>query len=146
MATEIRRSALLPFPAASLFAIVNDVESYPEFLPWCSAAEVVVEGDRQLLATLLLTGRGLNESFTTRNTFIPNERIELELVSGPFADLAGAWEFTPLGDVGCRVELNLEFQFSGVRQILGGPFARVFSRSADQLVNAFSARAQTLLS
>jgi ribosome-associated toxin RatA of RatAB toxin-antitoxin module len=145
VATEVKRSALLPFPAASMFAIVNDVASYPEFLPWCAHAEVVNDGERQLVATLELRGRGLKESFTTRNTYIPNERIDLELVSGPFTDLSGVWQFTALGDAGCRVELNLQFQFSGVKKLLGGPFSSVFTRAADQLVDAFCVRAQALL-
>lgn len=146
MATEVKRSALLPFPAAALFDIVNDVASYPEFLPWCADAEVVNDGEQALVATLRVRGRGLNESFTTRNTFFPHERIELELVSGPFTNLSGVWNFTTLGESGCRVELHLQFQFSGVRALLGAPFSRVFTRAADQMVNAFCVRAQALLS
>jgi ribosome-associated toxin RatA of RatAB toxin-antitoxin module len=145
VANQVKRSALLPYAASALFEIVNDVRSYPEFLPWCKHAEVLEETDRVLTATLSLSGRGIKESFTTRNTLIPDERINLELVSGPFQSLSGYWQFTPLGDSGCRVDLNLTFQFGGMAQVFGGPFTRVFTRAADQLVNAFCTRAQALL-
>ena len=144
MTSEVSRSALLPYSASSLFTIVNDVRSYPEFLPWCKSAEVLAENEREITATLSLSGRGLNESFTTRNIAIPNERIDLELVSGPFRSLSGYWLFTALGDAGCRVELKLTFQFAGVKQMFGGPFARIFTRAADDLVNAFCDRARVL--
>jgi ribosome-associated toxin RatA of RatAB toxin-antitoxin module len=145
VANQVKRSALLPYAASALFEIVNDVRRYPEFLPWCKHAEVLEETDRQLTATLSLSGRGINETFTTLNTLIPDERISLELVSGPFRSLSGHWQFTPLGETGCRVELNLTFQFGGVAQVFGGPFTRIFTRAADQLVNAFCTRAQALL-
>lgn len=145
MATEVKRSALLPYPALALFEIVNDVRSYPEFLPWCQQAEVVDESADGLTATLSLSGRGVSESFTTRNTWVVGERINLELVSGPFQSLSGCWQFTPLADQGCRVDLHLTFQFSGVARMLGGPFNRVFTRASDQLVTAFCARASALL-
>ena len=145
MATEVKRSALVPYPAPALFEIVNDVRRYPEFLPWCQQAEVVDESAEGLTATLSLRGRGISESFTTRNTWIEDERINLELVSGPFQSLSGYRQFTGLADQGCRVDLHLTFQFGGVAAVLGGPFNRVFSRAADQLVNAFCSRAAALL-
>lgn len=145
MATVVKRSALLPYRARDLFHIVNDVGRYPEFLPWCSEAEVHSAGPEEVTATLSLASRGLRESFTTRNRLVPFERIELELVSGPFRDFRGGWRFTPVGDAGCRVELDLEFQFGGVRQVVSSPFAKVFTRAADQLVSAFCLRAQALL-
>lgn len=145
MATVVQRSALLPYPPRDLFVIVNDVGRYPEFLPWCTEAEVHSSAPDEVTATLSLASRGLRESFTTRNRLVPYERIDLELVSGPFRHFRGGWRFTPLGESGCRVELDLEFQFGGVRQVLSSPFAQVFTRAADQLVSAFCVRAQTLL-
>jgi ribosome-associated toxin RatA of RatAB toxin-antitoxin module len=145
MATRVKRSALVPYPAPALFEIVNDVRRYPEFLPWCDQAEVRDESEQGLTATLSLSSRGINESFTTRNTWVADERINLELVSGPFQSLSGYWLFTGLADQGCRVDLNLTFQFGGVAAVLGGPFNRVFGRAADQLVNAFCNRAAALL-
>jgi ribosome-associated toxin RatA of RatAB toxin-antitoxin module len=131
---SVYRTALLPYPAAEVFAIVNDVVSYPQFLPWCS--------DAVMVAALSLRASGITETFTTRNLLKPFERIDMQLVSGPFRELSGGWTFTRLGDdEGCRVELALDFQLAGVRSLLGS----VFSRAADQMVDAFCGRADDLL-
>ena len=139
---RVKRSALLPYPAADVFAIVNDVLRYPEFLPWCSDAVVLSESADEVVAALSLSASGVTETFTTRNRLIPFEKIEMVLVSGPFRELSGGWTFTGLGgDAGCRVELDLSFQFTGVKALLGG----VFNRAADQMVDAFCIRANQLL-
>jgi ribosome-associated toxin RatA of RatAB toxin-antitoxin module len=137
---RVQRSALLPYAAEHVFAIVNDVARYPEFLPWCSSAEVIETQGDEVLAALSLSATGFTETFTTRNLLTPFERIEMVLVSGPFRKLSGDWTFTRLGDQGCRVSLELDIQLSGVRTLLGG----VFNRAADQLVDAFCARANEL--
>ena len=139
---SIRRSALLPYPAAEVFRIVNDVARYPEFLPWCSAAHIIEQSGTEVVAALSLRVSGVSETFTTRNLLTPFERIDMELVSGPFQELAGGWTFTRLGDdAGCRVELSLEYRLSGVKSLLGA----LFSRAADQMVDAFCERAESLL-
>ena len=151
MTTTINRSALLPYPAASVFDIINDVSKYPEFLPWCSAVEVIESNAREVVARITLQARGLNETFTTRNVLTPHEKIELQLVSGPFKELSGSWVLKNLGDdEGCKIELFLQFQLSGIRSLLGtgiigSPFARVFSKAADRMVDAFCERAVAVL-
>jgi ribosome-associated toxin RatA of RatAB toxin-antitoxin module len=146
----IHRSALVPLPAAALYAIVDDVASYPEFLPWCAGARVLEAGDDEMIAELELSGRGIHERFTTRNLRFPHERIELHLVSGPFRRFSGIWTFTRLGahpgaaEAGCKVELSLDFEFSGARALLGSAFAGIFVKAADRMVDAFCVRAQTL--
>jgi ribosome-associated toxin RatA of RatAB toxin-antitoxin module len=143
--TVIHRSALLPFPARAVFEVVRDVERYPEFLRWCRSARVLERCDDELVAELELDARGMHERFTTRNVMIPNDRIELHLVSGPFRSFEGAWHFKSLGaDDGCRVELELEFEFSGARALLGSVFPSVFVHAADHMVDAFCARAKSL--
>jgi ribosome-associated toxin RatA of RatAB toxin-antitoxin module len=137
----VRRSALLPFAPRAVFDVVSDVPRYPEFLPWCRDARVLQADDREVVAELALDASGLQERFTTRNRLFPHERIELELVSGPFRSFAGTWRFISIGaDDGCRVELDLEFQFSGARTLLGSAFSAVFARAADRMVDAFCAR------
>lgn len=139
---RVQRSALLPYRAADVFAIVNDVRRYPEFLPWCASASVLEATDQEVLAELSLAASGVRETFTTRNRLIPFEKIDMVLVSGPFRTLSGGWTFTRLGgDQGCRVALDLEFQLAGMRSLLGG----IFSRAADQMVDAFCLRADALL-
>lgn len=144
--TVIHRSALLPFPAHAVFDVVADVERYPEFLRWCRSARVLERRDDQLVAELELDARGMRERFTTRNRMIPYDRIELHLVSGPFRSFEGAWHFRRLGaDQGCRVILDLEFEFSGARSLLGSVFPGVFVHAADHMVDAFCARAKSVL-
>lgn len=139
---RVQRSALLPYAAADVFAIVNDVLRYPEFLPWCSDATVLEETAEEVVAALSLSASGITETFTTRNRLTPFEKIEMVLISGPFRELSGGWTFTRLGDdAGCRVELDLNFQMSGMKSLLGV----VFNRAADQMVDAFSARANEVL-
>lgn len=139
---RVQRTALLPFPAADVFAIVNDVSRYPEFLPWCSAATVIEESHEEVVAALSLSASGITETFTTRNRLTHCEKIDMELVSGPFRELTGGWTFVRLGaDEGCRVELDLSFQFNGVKSLLGV----VFNKAADRMVDAFCARATDVL-
>jgi len=142
----IHRSALLPFPARAVFDIVGDVERYPEFLRWCRSARVLERQEGALIAELEVDARGVRERFTTRNVMVPHERIELHLVHGPFRAFDGAWHFKAVGaDAGCRVALDLEFEFAGARALLGGIFPKVFSNAADHLVDAFCVRARELL-
>ena len=139
---RVQRSALLPYRAADVFAIVNDVGRYPEFLPWCADASVLEASEAEVVAELSLAASGIRETFTTRNRLTPFERIDMVLISGPFRALTGGWTFHPLGgDAGCRVALDLDFQLAGMRMLLGS----VFSRAADQMVDAFCARADELL-
>ena len=139
---RVQRSALLPYAAADVFAIVNDVPRYPEFLPWCSDATVLEASAEEVVAALSLSASGITETFTTRNRLTPFERIEMVLVSGPFRELSGGWTFTRLGeDAGCRVELDLSFRMSGMKSLLGA----VFNKAADQMVDAFCARANDVL-
>ncbi|MFU8813801.1 MAG: type II toxin-antitoxin system RatA family toxin [Pseudomonadales bacterium] len=142
----IHRSALLPVTARDMFEIVADVDRYQEFLPWCRSSRVLQAEERELVAELELHARGVSERFATRNVMFPHERIELHLVSGPFRSFEGAWRFTRLGaDDGCKVELQLAFEFSGARALLGGLFPGIFVQAADQLVDAFCARARASL-
>jgi ribosome-associated toxin RatA of RatAB toxin-antitoxin module len=142
---SVVRQALLPYPARSVYAIVNDIARYPDFLPWCTGANVVAETAEEIVATLELGARGVRERFTTRNLLTPHERIELRLVSGPFSRFQGFWHFTTLGqDEGCKIELQLEFRFSGAN-LLHRTFNSVFTQAGDKMVDAFCARAHAVL-
>lgn len=141
----IHRSALLPLPVSRVFGVVSDVARYPDFLPWCRDATVLEARDDEVVAELSLDARGVRQRFTTRNVLLPYERIELHLVSGPFRTFEGAWHFKRLGDdEGCRVELDLHFELSGARALIGRAFSGVFTDAADQMVDAFCRRAAEL--
>lgn len=137
---EIRRSALLPYSAGQMFELVADVERYPEFLPWCTAARVLErEGDTVLAALSLSRGRA-RASFTTRNLLAPGRFLEMRLVDGPFSQLEGRWDFSDIGHAGSRVELGVRFQAAAtLAGILLGP---AFEGICNQLVDAFGRRAR----
>ena len=136
---EVSRSALVPYSADDMYALVEDVDSYPSFLPWCSDVEVHFREDNVVEASLELHKGKLSKRFRTRNTMHPKDSMELSLVGGPFRHLAGGWVFQPLGDAGCKVSLELEFEFeSRALDLLVGAF---FEDACNSLVDAFTQRA-----
>ena len=139
---RVARSAIVPHSAAQLFALVEDIESYPRFLPWCVAAEVKSRGPDATLATLTVGMLGVKQSFTTRNTNRPPEAIDLELVEGPFRRFAAAWRFQPLGAAGCKVEFSMEFEFAS--RALATLLQPLFAAMADTMVDAFTRRADEI--
>jgi ribosome-associated toxin RatA of RatAB toxin-antitoxin module len=123
-----------------MYDIVNDVDSYPEFLPWCGGVKIHQLDNSSMEAALLMRGVGLNHWFKTRNTMIPGQSIEMKLVEGPFSKLEGRWSFTPIDSDGCKIELRLEFEMKrGIASALLGP---AFSRIANTMVDSFCARAR----
>lgn len=139
---HILRSALVPHSAERMFSLVNDVERYVEFLPWCSAARVHEESAGVLVAELEISRGGVTQRFTTRNALVPPERMTLELVEGPFDWFAGEWRFTALAEEACKVELEMDFEYAG--RIARTALAPLFLKSADEQVDAFCARARCL--
>jgi len=136
---KVIRSAIVPFSASEMFALVDDIETYPEFLPWCESAVVHKRDAAMVEATLELRRGGISKSFTTRNSLRQNEAIGLSLIGGPFKHLAGGWTFQQLGDSGCKVSLELDFEFNNpVTDTLFGSF---FEGSCNSLVDAFTQRA-----
>jgi ribosome-associated toxin RatA of RatAB toxin-antitoxin module len=138
---HVIRSILVPHSAEKMYALVNDVASYPKFLPWCGGAAVLAQTEQMMKARVDIAYLGLQQSFTTQNALEPNKRIDLKLVSGPFSKLTGEWRFTQLGDVGCKVEFELHYAFEGVLELLVAP---VFDRIAASFVDAFVKRADVL--
>ncbi len=142
MSTHIQRSALLPFPAPALYALVNDVARYPEFLPWCAAASVLEETPELMRAGLTVAKGSISQRFVTRNTLTPGTSIEMNLEEGPFSQLHGIWQFKALGDKACKISLDLTFDYAGplVKATLGP----LFTQAANPLVDAFCQRAKQL--
>jgi len=139
---SVNKSALMPYSAAAMYALVADVERYPSFLPWCRGAWVKSRADGVEEACLEVARGPIRQRFSTRNTMRPNEGIELRLLDGPFRRLEGHWRFSALGENGCRVSLDLEFEFSSAlfRQILGP----LFGEMANSLLSSFCRRAREL--
>ena len=142
MTTRIQRSALLPYPAQALYDLVNDVASYPRFLPWCRASEVLEVSETHMLASLEVAKGSIGQRFVTRNVLLPGQRIEMNLQEGPFSSLNGVWEFKALGDKACKISLDLTFDYAGplVRATLGP----LFNQATNTMVDAFCQRAKQL--
>ena len=123
-----------------MYALINDIERYPEFVPWCTAARVESRKESEVVATLTIKRGPLRAEFTTRNLLEPGKRVLMQFVSGPFRVLEGLWTLTPLGDLGCRVELEMRFEFAN--RVAGTLFAPLFEDTAASLVDAFVKRAR----
>lgn len=138
---EVKRSALVSLPPNRLFALINDIESYPEFLPWCTRARVLARSDSEIVATIGVRRGPFNGEFTTRNALEPDRRVHMSLLSGPFTALDGQWRLTPAG-AGTLVEFALRFQLkNSLSAVL---FERIFAETVGSLVDAFVARSRTL--
>jgi ribosome-associated toxin RatA of RatAB toxin-antitoxin module len=137
--TTVSRSALVAHSPQQMFALVSEIESYPKFLPWCDRARISERDGNRAVATLRINFRGLKEEFTTENHERPNERIDMKLVSGPFRNLEGSWQFTPLSEKACKVELNLRYEFANA--LLDRVVGAVFDEIANSLVDAFARQA-----
>lgn len=138
----INRSSLIGYSAEKMYALVEDIESYPKFLPWCSGAEVSVREGTRIVATMHVNFHGIRESFTTENANVPNRMIAMELLSGPFRHLRGHWQFTPLSDEGSKIEFRLEYEISN--RLLARLIGPVFQHIGNSFVDAFIRRAENI--
>lgn len=135
---DIKRSAVVPYTPAQMYELVNDVEKYPEFIPWIYSTTVHSRDEDECRATMCFEGAGFRKEFTTVNRLQKNKMIELRLENGPFRHLEGFWRFEPEGD-GCKVHYDMEFQFSSMMLDLAvGP---MFSQASNMLVDLFVKRA-----
>src|ERR1044071_8528129 len=137
---EVKRSALIAEPPAKMYALINDIERYPEFVPGCTAARIESRTASEVVATLNIKRGPLRAEFTTRNLLEPDRRVLMQFVSGPFRVLEGLWTLTPLGELGCRVELEMRFEFAN--RVAGALFEPLFEETAASLVDAFVKRAR----
>ncbi|MBT8084126.1 MAG: type II toxin-antitoxin system RatA family toxin [Woeseia sp.] len=136
---KVNRSALVPYSAEQMFSLVDDIESYPEFLPWCSDARIDSRDGEIVVATLQLKKGGLRKRFSTQNTRDIPVAIDLKLLSGPFQALSGGWRFKALGEQGSKVSLELSFEFES--QMLDLLLGSYFEDTCNKLIDAFTQRA-----
>ncbi len=137
---EIRRSALVNYSPAQMFDLVNDVEAYPKRFSWCAGAEILEHTEDVLVARLDLKFAGFRQSFTTRNTVNPPERLHMSLVDGPFRSLDGLWNFLALGDAGCKITFALDFDYAS--RLGGGAIKLGFQGLANRMVDDFCREAE----
>jgi ribosome-associated toxin RatA of RatAB toxin-antitoxin module len=136
----VERSALVTYTPAEMFALVNDVPRYPEFLPWCVGAQMKETAGAETLATLKISHGVLQAEFTTRNTLSPDASIHMQLMHGPFRDLKGEWRFEGIGDRGSRITFKVEFEFKN--RLTAAAFNAVFETLCAGIVDAFVRRAK----
>lgn len=138
----ISRRAIVPFSAEQMFALVNAVEDYPKFLPWCRGSQVFSRDEDEVRARLDLAKGVFHKSFSTCNRLQTNKLIEIRLVDGPFDHLEGIWRFDPLDEKSCQVFFDMEFQVAGKLGSLA--FSPIFQQIGNSLVDAFCKRAKAL--
>lgn len=138
---EVKRSALVAQPPSRLFALISDVERYPEFVPGCTHARIESRFEHGVIATIGVRRGALRAEFTTRNELEPDRRVTMNLVRGPFRMLQGEWLLTPMANEGCQVQLTMRFAFSNpVSAVI---FEPLFAQTVGSLVDAFVARARS---
>jgi ribosome-associated toxin RatA of RatAB toxin-antitoxin module len=140
----VERSALVTFTPAQMFALVNDVPRYPEFLPWCVGVRVEDVSPTERIAMMKIAHGVLQTEFTTRNTLIPDAQIDMQLTHGPFRDLTGEWRFEAIGARGSRVNFKVEFEFKN--RLTAAAFNAVFETLCGSIVDAFVVRAKKIYS
>lgn len=142
MTIHVERSALLPYSAAQMYALVNDVLKYPEFLPWCANAELISSSDIEMVAKLSIAKGPIKQYFITKNTMVVDTSIEMRLQEGPFKHLYGVWTFNQLNDEACKIHLAMDFDYSSV--IIKATLGPLFNKAASTMVDVFCQRARAL--
>jgi ribosome-associated toxin RatA of RatAB toxin-antitoxin module len=138
----VHKSVLVAYSAEQMFELVDKVEDYPKFLPWCGGVSVRERGNNSLVATLSINYHGVRQSFTTENTNSPPTQMKMRLLEGPFKHLDGTWTFKALRPDACRIDFDLHYEFSS--RLLEGLIGPVFNMIANSFVDSFCKRAETV--
>ncbi len=142
MTIHIERSALMPYSAHQMYLLVNDVEKYPEFLPWCTETHLISSTDTEMVAKLVISKGPIRQYFITRNNLVADESVELNLQEGPFKKLHGLWTFNQLSSEACRIQLVMDFDYSNV--IIKAALGPLFNKAATTMVDVFCQRAKQI--
>ena len=135
----VRKTVLVMHSAGQMYALVDSVEDYPKFLPWCGGVDLIERSEATTTATLHISYHGIKQHFTTQNTKTYPSQMLINLKNGPFKQLDGAWNFTALSEVACKIEFSLNYTFAN--PFLEKIIAPVFNHIANTFVDAFVARA-----
>ncbi len=138
--TRVEKSALVKFSAQQMFDLVNDIEAYPQFLPWCSGSRIIKREDDLIEAELSISKGGFQKAFSTRNQLEHGRKMTVALLDGPFSHLTGEWHFLALRDDASKISLDLEFELSGKLASLA--FGAVFNQICNTMVSSFTQRAK----
>lgn len=136
---KVVRSAIVEHSTSEIYALVEDIEAYPRFLPWCAGSTVIERTPNRTVATLKIGFKGVRQSFTTENANLEGESIEMRLLKGPFRKFSARWRFEPLAEHAARIEFTLEYEIAS--RVLAKLLEPVFDHIADTMVQAFTRRA-----
>ncbi len=140
--TLVQKSALVKFSAQKMLALVDDIESYPEFLPWCEGSRIIKRENDIVEAELMIAKGGFKNSFATRNTVDQSGKVTMTLLNGPFSYLEGAWSFEALREDASKISLDLEFEMTG--KLASMAFGAVFNQICNTMVSSFTQRAKEI--
>lgn len=139
---KVEKSVLAGYSASQMFELVDSVERYPEFLPWCGGTELMQRDENLTVATIRIDYMQVKQSFTTENAKQAPHAMTLSLKEGPFRSLEGSWRFIELNQKACKIEFHLSYEFSS--KLLESVVGPVFSKIADNFVDAFIRRAEKI--
>jgi ribosome-associated toxin RatA of RatAB toxin-antitoxin module len=139
---NVNRSALVPYSCEQMYQLVDNIDLYKEFLPWCGDSKEYKRTDSMVEASVTISRGSLNKAFSTRNSLQKNEVIEMHLLDGPFKKLHGYWRFEPLKENASKISLDLEFEFSNF--LVGMAIGSIFNQVANSMVDSFVERAQSI--
>jgi ribosome-associated toxin RatA of RatAB toxin-antitoxin module len=132
---NIHKSAIVLHPAQKMFQLVDSVENYPQFLPWCGSTQIIERNNNKTIASIEINYKGIRQTFTTKNTKKQNQEMSIKLIDGPFKSLSGQWMFKNLDKDSCQIELKLEYEFSNV--IFEKLISPVFNMIANTFIDEF---------
>ena len=133
---NISKSVIVPYTAAQIYALVSDIDNYQNYLPWCPSSKIIKEEHNKIVGRVDVGSAKIHVHFTTLNSNIPNERIDMQLVDGPFRHFQGHWLFSPLDSIGCKIEFKLEYKFSNliIEKIVGAAFELAIKNIVDTFI------------
>lgn len=137
---KVNKSALVAYSTEQMFALVNNVAEYQQFLPGCRQSVVLQESENFMQARMVLAKAGIEQTLVTENTLTPTTNIHMKLSQGPFKSLEGVWTFTALSEQACKIQLDLEFEFAN--KMIDIAFGGIFKNLSSNMVQAFTERAK----
>lgn len=134
--TIISKSVITPYSPAQMYALVSDIANYKEYLPWCPSSQILQVIGNKVIARVDISYLKVKAHFTTENINTENQRIEMNLVDGPFKQFKGHWLFTPLSETGCKIEFKLEYKFNNfiIEKVIGTVFEFIIKNIVDSFV------------
>ncbi len=137
---EIKKTAIVPYSPEQMFNLVSDIKNYPKYLPWCVATEIKTQNNNEAIGTIYIEYLKIKTQFTTKNIYTKFSKIDIYLIDGPFTAFSGYWSFLNLGNLGCKIEFVLKYEFKGflLEKLIGPVFAYISKSIIDCFIKEAS--------